>query len=232
MGIDTAVVLAGGAGTRLGNMTASIPKAMVKINKKPLLAWIIEWLSQSNVKNVVIGVAYRKEKIINYFGNGSKYSVDITYSEHTVDGGTIDGFQKAIRRYVSQETFFAMNGDQITDLQLRELADYHMKKKPLVTMVAVHPHCPFGCVKSTNDHFATQFVEKPECQELCSAGIYVFDRSILNQLPEKGDVEKAVFPRFATQKKLQLYRFGGFFITVNTQKDILEAENALKVKRL
>lgn len=230
MKIDTAVVLAGGAGTRLGNLTASIPKALIKINEKPLLAWIIEWLSYNYVKNLIIGVAHRKEKIINFFGDGSEYSVNITYSVHTVEGGTAEGFRKAISRYVSKETFFALNGDQITDLRLDDLASYHLKGKPIVTMVGVHPPCPFGYISVTNDRYATHFVEKPKCHNLCSGGIYVFDHSILDYLPERGDVEKTTFPLLASQRKLLMYEYNGFFVTINTQKDLLEAENALKVR--
>jgi NDP-sugar pyrophosphorylase family protein len=91
--VDTAVVLSGGPGTRLKPLTDRLPKAMVKVAGKPLLQWIIEWLSDNEVKQIVLGVAHLKERIIDYFGDGGRFNVDIKYSVHTIGGGTCEGFR-------------------------------------------------------------------------------------------------------------------------------------------
>ena len=70
--LDTAVVLAGGAGTRLKPLTDSIPKGVIRVCGKPLLEWIVDWLVDNDVRNIVFGVAYRGDKIMDYFGDGAR----------------------------------------------------------------------------------------------------------------------------------------------------------------
>ncbi len=111
----TAVILSGGEGLRLRPITHDIPKGLVKVGGKPLLEWVIEWLQQNMVTDLVIGVAYLREKIIHYFGNGGKFGVDIRYSVHTVEGGTSEGFRLAISRYVDSPSFFALTKLRILD---------------------------------------------------------------------------------------------------------------------
>jgi len=230
MKVDTAVVLAGGPGIRLKPLTDNIPKALVDVDGKPLIQWIIEWLRMNDVRRIVLGVAYLKEKIIDYLGDGSRLNVDITYSVHTVEGGTSEGFRLAISRYVDGDVFFAMNGDQITDLKLKDLAEFHFKYNPTATVAVTNPRCPYGHVIVDDKHNAVGFIEKPLCHyALCNTGIYVFKREIVRHLTERGDVEKTTFPALAERSSLKIYPFGGLFITVNTSKDLVEAEERLKV---
>lgn len=229
MKIDTAIVLAGGPASRMKPLTDIVPKGMINILGKPLLQWIIEWLRDYQVQNIVLGVAHMKEKIIEYFKVGSEFGVNIKYSVHTVDGGTGEGFRLAIRRHVDKENFFALNGDQITNLNLRRLEAFHLKHGQIATMVVTNPHCPFGHVRIDRGLDVTEFLEKPHCSvAVCNAGIYAFSRDILRYLPKKGDVENTMFPALAKTGHLKAYVFKGFFTTVNTLKDLIEAENELK----
>src|SRR5258708_30263326 len=84
----TAVVLSGGEGIRLRPITADLPKGLVKVGGKPLLQWVVEWLRVNEVTNIVIGVAYLKEQITDFFGDGARFGVTIQYSVPTVPGGT------------------------------------------------------------------------------------------------------------------------------------------------
>jgi NDP-sugar pyrophosphorylase family protein len=231
MNLSSAVVLAGGEGERLKPLTENLPKGMIEICGKPLLQWIVEWLRDNKIKQVVLGVAYMRENIINYFGDGSDFDVDIRYSVHTVEGGTAEGFRLAINRYISQDAFFAMNGDQISDLNLDDLAGFHIKHNSVATMAVTSPHCPYGHVRTNDKHEAVDFLEKPLCpRAVCNAGIYVFNREILRYLPERGDVEKTTFSSLSKIHQLNVYPFNGFFITVNTHKDLIEAEEVLRRK--
>src|SRR2546427_10368376 len=96
----TAVILSGGEGLRLRPITYDIPKGLVKVGGEPLLEWVVEWLQQNRVTDLVIGVAYLKEKIMRYFGKGGKFGGDIRYSAYTVEGWTSEGYRVAICRYV------------------------------------------------------------------------------------------------------------------------------------
>jgi NDP-sugar pyrophosphorylase family protein len=232
MKIDTAVVLAGGQGDRLKPLTNGLPKGMVEICNKPLLQWIIEWLRNNDVREIVLGVAYLKEKIIDYFGDGTKFDVNIRYSVHTVDGGTGEGFRMAINRYTGRNVFFAMNGDQITDLNLSNLANFHMNYDAVATMAVTNLHCPYGHVEIDDEHDVAGFIEKPICLHMsCNTGIYVFNREILHYLPARGDIEKTAFLSLAKSHRLKAYPFKGFFVTINTHKDLIEAERELERTR-
>jgi mannose-1-phosphate guanylyltransferase len=227
--IDTAVVLVGGPGTRLKPLTYNLPKAMISVCDKPLLEWIIGWLRENEVRQIILGVAYKKQKIIDYFGDGARFGVNIKYSVHSVEGGTGEGFHLAISRYIDKDMFFAMNGDQITDLKLNDLAAFHIRHSSLATVAITSPPCPYGHIRANEEHDVIEFIEKPACLDApCSTGIYVFNRDILSRLPEKGDVEKTTFPTLAKSRLLKAYQFNGFFITVNTTKDLVEAEQELR----
>ena len=228
MELDTAVILAGGTATRMKPFTNAVPKGMISVLDKPLLQWIIEWLCGYGVRNIVLGVAYLKDQIIKYFKEGSEFGVNIEYSVHTVEGGTGEGFRLAIQRHIHQPVFFALNGDQITDLNLKDLASFHLKHHRVATMVLVNQRCPFGHIHADEEGNVTSFEEKPVCPATCNAGIYVFRKKILNQLPETGDVEKTTFPLLAKRRELKAYRFNGFFVTINTSKDLIEAEKELR----
>jgi NDP-sugar pyrophosphorylase family protein len=82
---------------------------MILVAGKPLLQWILEWLKFNSVSNVVVGVAYRKEKIIDYFGDGKRFGVTIRYIAHTAEGGTSEGFRLAIQRRVNVGAYIFSN---------------------------------------------------------------------------------------------------------------------------
>lgn len=194
-----------------------------------MLEWVIEWLFQNKVTDLVMGVAYLKEKIIRHFGNGEKFGVSIRYSVHTVEGGTSEGFRLAILRFVDSPSFFALNGDQITDLSLHRLDNLHRKNRSLASVAVVHPRLPFGLVEIDKKGLLKGFVEKPILKDVfCSMGIYEFDRRVLKYLPKKGDVERTTFPRLAGMNKLKALRHTGSFITVNSLRELEEADTALR----
>ena len=221
--------MSGGAGVRLRPLTNDIPKGLVRVAGKPLLQWVVEWLLQNGVSDLVIGVAYLKEKIIRYFGDGSKFGVSIRYSVHSVEGGTGEGFRLAVVRYVDKESFFAMNGDQMTDLSLSSLYRTHARSKASATIAVVHPRLPFGLVLTDQSGYCTGFVEKPTMDSVfCSSGIYVFQRDVVDYLPRKGDVEKTTFPTLARERRLRAFEHKGTFLTVNSLRELEEADLALK----
>jgi len=225
----TAVILSGGEGLRLRPITHDIPKGLVRVGGRPLLEWVVVWLQENRVTELVIGVAHLKEKIMRYFGGGEKFGVDIRYSVHTVEGGTGEGFRLAISRYVDSPSFFALNGDQITNLRLDVLYNHHREDASLASTAVVHTRLPFGLVDVDQKGFCKGFVEKPVLNDVfCSMGIYVFDRKVLKYLPKRGDVERTTFPKLARMNKLKAVKHDGSFVTVNSLRELEEADEALK----
>jgi mannose-1-phosphate guanylyltransferase len=225
----TAVVLSGGEGIRLRPITADLPKGLVKVGGKPLLQWVVEWLKANGVTNIVIGVAYLKEKIMDFFGDGARFGVRIQYSVHSIPGGTGEGFSLAISRYVEDQTFFALNGDQITDLRLKTMLAKHRKSGTLSTIAVVHPRLPFGVVKVDEHDYCRGFLEKPVLKDMnISTGIYVFEHDIVEHLPPVGDVERTTFPKLSKVGKIAAFRHGGSFITINSLRELEDAEKQLR----
>jgi NDP-sugar pyrophosphorylase family protein len=131
-------------------LTEDMPKCMVPLQGKPLIYWILNWLKSYGFKHVVLGVAYRKEVIIKYLQENDQ-GLRIDFSEHTVEGETGEGFRLAITRFVKDEDFLAMNGDEITNRNLERLEEAHLKNKPVAT-IAVYPmRSPFGILELEGD---------------------------------------------------------------------------------
>lgn len=229
--VKTAVLLVGGAGLRMLPLTADKPKAMVEVCGKPVIYWVLNWLKNFGIKNVVVGVAYKKEAIIDYLQNHAHDFDDLKISEHTVEGETGEGFKRAIMGHVKDENFVAMNGDELTNINLKNMIESHLKNKPIAT-VAVSPLIsPFGIVDTFEDNIIG-FREKPILHDkLVSAGIYVFNKKILEFLPERGTIEKLTFPLLAERGLIKAYKLqpGERWATVNTLKDISRAEEELKL---
>lgn len=228
MKVRTAVVLAGGAGLRLRPLTNDKPKAMIEVLGKPLLQWIVEWLRNNDIERIVIGVAYKKEAIMNHFDDGSKFGLQIDYSVHSVEGETGEGFKLAISRFVKDNTFVAMNGDELTSLDLGDMVDFHLSQKSIATIAVSPLRSPYGVVEVTSNNDVIGFEEKPIIDSvLVNSGIYVFDQQILDYLPEKGSLEHVTLPTLARLRLLKAFQIDGFWLTVNSVKDLETAEHEL-----
>jgi NDP-sugar pyrophosphorylase family protein len=224
MSVRTAIVLAGGAGLRLRPLTNGRPKAMIEVAGRPLLYWVLGWLRRNQVRRVVIGLAYKGERIVEYFGNGESLGLEIQYSTHTVEGGTAEGFRLAISRHVRDETFFAVNGDELTNVGLQDLAGFHNKQGGTATVAVSALRSPFGVVELRGTDIVA-FREKARIDSVrVSMGVYAFQHEIIDYLPQTGEIEKTVFPRLAAEGKLKAYEHNGFWMTVNTIKDLSEVE--------
>ena len=223
--IETAVILVGGAGLRMRPFTEDMPKCMVPIKEKPLLHWTVSWLKSYGFKHLVMGVAYHKEVVINYLKNNSQ-GLKIDFSEHTVEGETGEGFRLAISRFVKDEDFLAMNGDEITTLDLERLEELHLKNKPIATVSVAPMRSPFGILELKNDDVIS-FKEKPLVENMfVSIGVYIFNQKILNCIPENGSIEKTVFPLLAKERALKACRLKPeeLWLTINSVKDLSVAE--------
>ena|SRR5437879_3716074 len=226
--VKTAVILAGGSGLRLQPLTSDRPKPMIQVLGRPILEWTLRWLKNNGITNIVLGVAYKKEAIINYFGDGSKFGLSIKYSEHSVEGETGEGFRLAISRHVKDDNFVAMNGDELSNLNLKKLIEFHLSHKLLATIVVSPLKSPFGIINVDKDDSIITFIEKPTIENLLiSTGIYVFNRKILDYLPEKGTIEKTAFPLLTNNKLAKAYRLDAKWVTINSLKDIQSAEELL-----
>jgi len=229
MSLDTAVIIAGGKGTRLEEKTQDLPKPLIPIGGVPFLERIILWLKENGVKNVIIGVAYKKDMIKEYFGDGSKFGINIRYTEHDENGGTEDAFKAAIEQSgIEDENFYAMNGDQITDLQLKGLTNVHIKNGAIATLVTIKLRTNFGIIDVDMQNRITNIHEKWSVPNvLMNSGIYVFNQKIKNYL-QGGNIEENAFRKLAKEGKLYSFYYDGEWFSVNDKKELKRAEEFLK----
>ena len=226
--IKTAVILAGGAGLRMGRTDR--PKPMIDIKSKPLLHWTLEkWLSAYDIQHIVFGVAYKKEVVIDYFTKNN-LEMKIDFSEHSVEGETGEGFRKAISRFVEEETFLAMNGDELTNLNINELVDFHQKGRGIATIVTTPLKMPYGVLTINKNNDIVSFNEKKVIKDLpISTGIYVFEKKIINYLPLTGNIEKKTFNVLAQKGLLKSYSLpeDKKWYTVNNLKQLEVAKKEI-----
>jgi len=205
---------------------------MIPLQGKPLIYWTLTWLRNYGFKHIVLGVAYRKEVVINYLKE-NPVGMDIDFSEHTQEGETGEGFRLAISRYVDDENFLAMNGDEITNLNLERLEEIHLKYRPVATIAVSPMRSPFGILEIDGDDIVG-FKEKTILEDtLVSIGVYIFNHEILGYLPVKGAIEKTAFPLLAKKKLLKACRLIGdeLWLTINSVKDLSVAEKEFALIR-
>ena len=197
-----AVILAGGKGTRLAEYTREVPKPMLKVGGISILEHQINLLIKYQVNEIIILVNYLKDIIINHFGDGSTYGVNIRYFAEDKPLGTVGGI-KEVEEWLDEE-FFVLYGDVMVNMDLNRLLNFHNKKESQCTLV-LHPNNhPYDSdlVEIDSEGRVVDFHPKPHddlnyYRNLVNAGVYFFSPNILNYLEKgkKADFGREVFPR-------------------------------------
>ncbi len=220
-----AIILAGGIGKRLKPITDYVPKSLVPIKNIPIIEWQIKYLKKFGVSEVIICSGYKTEMIENYL-NVKNVGVKIKFSIEKYPLGTGGAIKKA-GKMIKDKSFFVINGDTITNIDLKKLST-----KPNA-IAAIELRTKFGILE-TNDEKIVNFQEKKEIQNVwMNAGIYHLQRDTLKELPHKGDIEKTLFPDYAKKGKLNIVKFKNVkWYSIDSFKDMedcaLEVEKIIK----
>ncbi len=223
--VKTAIILAGGKGERLRPYTNDRPKVMVEVAGKPILAWQIEWLKSFGITKFVLTVSYKYEVVQDYFGDGSKFGIEVDYSIEDSPLGRGGGIKKAFSSALvaGEEDVVVCNGDIITKLNLKDMIDAHLNQKAQVTLLLVPYISRWGVVEVDEQSHIIGFEEKPKLPYWINGGIYLFNKNIEPMLPQVGDHEKETFPKIPKEKFLG-FKDEGFWRAVDVVKDKSEAE--------
>lgn len=188
-----ALILAAGKGTRIGHLTQNCPKPMLPVGEKPLLAYLVGWLRSYGIQDIAFNLHHAPEVIVNYFGDGSRFGVRLTYSHETELLGTA-GAAKRLEHFLD-ETFVVIYGDVFTNLNLARLTAFHASRKTqtgqpsALTLALYHVPNPTECglVELDSHEQVLRFVEKPPAHQvftdLANAGIMVCEPEILKAIP-------------------------------------------------
>lgn len=217
--MDTAVVLAGGLGTRLRPLTETIPKPLLPIAGRPIVQWTLDLLHTYAFKKVVLAIGYKAEQIERHFGQRYK-GMRLVYSVEKEALGT-GGPLRLAQEHLG-DTFLVINGDNVLEIDLNAMHKFHAKAGVLgtIALTEVEDPSPFGVVVLEGDKIKT-FVEKPSRENapsrLINAGVYVLEPEILSYLPDgRCSLEREVFQKIAPEGKLAGFRFTGQWFPTDT----------------
>jgi NDP-sugar pyrophosphorylase family protein len=217
--VKTALILAGGKGTRMRPLTYEMPKPMIPLKGKPLVQHIIELCRKYEIRKIILSVGYLHDKIIEHFGDGSHLGVDIKYVIEDEELGTA-GPLKLAKNHLTQP-FLMFNGDVLSNIDLLDMIRFHTEQNSTATiaLTQVEDTSSFG-VARLRGHKIVGFVEKPkngEASKLINAGVYVLQPKVIGYIPEgKSMLEKDVFPLLAKEGKLSAYPFDGQWFDTGT----------------
>jgi dTDP-glucose pyrophosphorylase len=177
----SAVVMAGGFGTRLRPLTEDLPKPMLPVGDKPLLETVICQLRDVGVKQVSVTTHYRSEKIREHFGDGKRFGVDISYVNEEQPLGTAGalGLMK-----LPNEPLLVINGDILTKLNFKAMFEFHKEHEAAITLAVIRQKMQvlYGIIECS-DVRVTALKEKPEFYYLINAGIYLLEPSVFTLIP-------------------------------------------------
>jgi NDP-sugar pyrophosphorylase family protein len=173
-----AVILAGGKGTRLQPYTVVLPKPLMPIGDYPILEVVIRQLIKHHFNHITLAVNHQAELIKAFFGDGSKWNINIDYSLEDKTLNTM-GPLKLINDL--PENFLVMNGDILTDLDYTNLFNAHVNNKHLFTVSAFQREekIDYGVLEVNNKNQLQNFQEKPAYHFLVSMGIYIINKKVL-----------------------------------------------------
>jgi len=235
-----AVILAGGFGTRISEETQLKPKPLIEIGGMPLLWHIMKRYSHFGINDFVICCGYKGYMIKEYFANYSLHKSDITFDLkknnmevhspdvepwritlvdtglNTMTGGRL----KRIKNFLDDESFCFTYGDGLSDINLKELIDFHKKQKIIATVTGVRPPGRFGAMSITNNK-VTKFQEKPEGDsDWINGGFFVLEPKVFDYINDDKSIwERESLEKLSMEGELSAYLHSGFWQPIDTLRD-------------
>jgi mannose-1-phosphate guanylyltransferase len=207
--MNTAVILVGGLGTRLYPVTREIPKPLIPVQGRTLTEHTLDVLKEHGVRKVFFSVCYKADQIQAYFGDGSRFGLEIKYLVEPEQLGTGGWMHLMDEEDIPHEDFMVVNGDNLFDADFHAALALHKRHGALATvaLTTVEAVEHYGVVEMNGDAIL-RFVEKPPREEAPSnkinSGYYIFSPEIFKEIPieRKFMLEKDLFPKLASKGKL------------------------------
>ena len=238
------IILAGGWGTRLGQMTELLPKPMVTIGTKPVLWHIMKIYSHFGFNDFIIATGVKGHVIKEYFYNFESANNDFTinlsngdvsyHNKHreidwkvtlvntglnTLKGGRI----KRLEKYLLDDVNMLTYGDGVADVNIQKLVQFHKQHRKMVTITGVRPPSRFGEIKESNGRVIS-FEEKPQTSNgLINGGFMIFNKKLMDYLTidENCDFEFGIFDELSKRKELMVYKHGGQWECMDHARDVV-----------
>ena len=220
--VEQAIILAAGEGQRLKPFTASKPKVMIPIANKPILQYVVEALALRGIRNIVIVVGYKKEQVLDFFGSGEQFDVQIQYVVQGQQLGTAHALKQA--QDLAQDKFLVLSGDNIVD---HDAIASVVNAPPNTILAKQHENATKYGVIIANDGVVEQIVEKPKeaVSQLVNTGIYVFTREIFDFIDHEIEIPSVLQNMIAQGYEIRAQETEGTWLDVVYPWDILKLNN-------
>lgn len=223
------ILMAGGLGSRLKDITANIPKPMLQIGGRPILGTIIGQFKAYNFQNFYISVNHMANQIEEYFENGDKFNVKIDYLRENQRMGTA-GCLSLIEEKIN-EPFFLMNGDILTNVDFEAMLYSHVKNQNEITIATIkYEHkIAYGVIQHDGKK-VTEILEKPTYDYLVSAGLYVLNPKLLDEIPKNTyfDITSLFDKLLKEDRKIGIYDINDYWLDVGHPEDFYKAHEEFK----
>jgi NDP-sugar pyrophosphorylase family protein len=213
-----AIILAGGKAERMGDALAGRPKALVDVAGRPLAAYQVGRLAAAGVSRVIVSCAVGQGELFERELAG--LGPEIVAAEEPEQLGRGGGIKFAARERREIGDVFALNGDELIDVDFDSLLSRHRIDGATATIAVARPRSPFGIVDLRDDDLVVGFSEGGRIPYWVNCGIYVLSPEAVERFPDKGDHETTTFPELAQEGRLRAYRHDGLWLTVNTPKEL------------
>jgi len=218
-----AIILAGGKAERLGEAAGGRPKALVDVSGKPLAAYQVGRLARVGVSRVIFACAAGQGPLFEQELAG--LGAEIAAVEEPERLGRGGGIKLAATARREQGDVYALNGDELVDVDFAGLLDAHRKGGALATITVARPKSQFGLVDVDDENVVRGFEEAGRVPYWVNCGNYVLSEEAIERFPDKGDHESSAFPELAAEGRLHAFRHDGLWLTVNTPKELRVAQD-------
>jgi NDP-sugar pyrophosphorylase family protein len=218
-----AIILAGGKAERLGDAAGGRPKALVEVAGKPLAAYQVGRLANAGVTRVIFACAAGQGDL--FASELAGLGVEIVCAEEPERLGRGGGIKFAARERQETGDVFALNGDELVDVDFAGLWEAHRSGDALATITVAQPKSQFGLVDVDDDDVVHGFREGGQVSFWVNCGNYVLSEETIERFPDKGDHESSTFPELAAEGRLRAFRHAGLWLTVNTPKELRTASD-------
>lgn len=248
------VILCGGKGTRIKEMTDDIPKSLISIGGRPIIYHIMKIYYSFGFNDFILPIGYKGDKLKEYFleskwrnnncildNTGEELSIKplrepekwrITFidtGENTMTGSRI----KRIEQYIEEDEFMLTYGDGLANININDLLDFHKSKNKIATMTGVMPRSQYGMLK-VYDGIAEEFIEKPITEQIQNGGFFVLNKEVFNYIDDargKCIFEEGPLSKLVEDRQLSVYMHNDIWVSMDTYKDYISInENWEEIK--
>ena len=216
-----AIILAGGKAERLGDAAGGRPKALVEVAGRPLAAYQVARLARAGVTRVIFSCAVDQGRLFEQELAG--LGAEIVAAEEQERLGRGGGIKFAARLRRESGDVYALNGDELVDVDFVALLAEHRRTGALATVAVAQPRSAFGVVEVDDEGVIHGFSEGGRVPYWVNCGNYVLSEEAIARFPDKGDHESTTFPELVAEGRLRAHRHEGLWLTVNTPKELRAA---------